>query len=94
MDGMYMSPLGVKAQVTLPKVVRKALGLKEKKDFVGFVVEGHRVALTRIEPVPSTNPFTEEEWVKIERLAAKPPLVVFTSSKASLKHLRNKLKKA
>ena len=47
------SPVGAKAQVTLPKAVREALHLKAQHDLVGFVVHGGRVALTRIEPVPS-----------------------------------------
>jgi len=59
------SPVGAKAQVTLPKVVREALHLKAQHDLVGFVIQGDRVALTRIEPVPSTDPFTDEEWKKI-----------------------------
>ena len=94
MQHIFMSPLGAKAQVTLPKAVRLALGLKEKEDVLGFIVDGKKVALTRIEPIPSSNPFTEEEWEKIERLASAPPAAVFTSSKESLKHLRKMLKKA
>jgi len=63
------SPVGAKAQVTLPKAVREALHLTAQHDLVGFVVQGDRVALTRIEPVPSSDPFTDEEWRKIKRLA-------------------------
>lgn len=91
---IWTSPLGAKAQVTLPKAVRIALHLKEKRDIVGFIMEGNRVILTRVEPVPSSNPLTEEEWKKIERLASESPAVVFSSSKSSIKHLKKKLKKA
>lgn len=93
MNHIYMSPLGAKAQVTLPKAVRKALGIREKEDMVGFLVDGKRIALTRIEPVPSSNPFTEDEWKKIETLAARLPAAVFSDSKKSLRHLKKKLKK-
>ena len=57
MSKLITSPVGAKAQVTLPKAVREALHLKPQEDLVGFVVEGSRVALTRIEPVPSSDPF-------------------------------------
>ncbi|MBI4676880.1 MAG: AbrB/MazE/SpoVT family DNA-binding domain-containing protein [Elusimicrobia bacterium] len=86
-----MSPMGAKAQVTLPKAVRQTLGLSEK-DMVGFVVDGKRVALTRIEPVPSSDPFSEEEWRKIERLAGEAPAAAFPDSKASLRYLKGLLR--
>ncbi|MBI5883160.1 MAG: AbrB/MazE/SpoVT family DNA-binding domain-containing protein [Elusimicrobia bacterium] len=89
---MYFSQLGNKAQVTLPKAVRKALGFKEARDLVGFIVEGNRVALTRIEPVPTSDPFTEEEWAKIRILAAQPPAAAGLDSQASLRHLKSRLK--
>lgn len=91
MDGLFLSPLGNKAQVTLPKAVREALGGVGKSDLVGFIVEGRRVAVTRIEPVPSSDPFTEEEWARLRKLAAKPPAAVFDDSKSSLRYLRGRL---
>lgn len=93
MAQILMSPVGKKAQVTLPKPVREALGVKEKEDMVGFVVEGRRVALTRVEPVISSDPFTEDEWRKIEKLAAKKPVAAFHTSGESLAYLRKKLRK-
>lgn len=93
MNGLFLSPLGNKAQVTLPKAVREALGVKEKRDLVGFVVDGHRVAVTRIEPVPSSDPFTEEEWKKIRRLAAKPPVAAFSDTEKSQKYLKTLLRR-
>ena len=85
------SPVGAKAQVTLPKVVREALHLKAQHDLVGFVIQGGRVALTRIEPVPSTNPFTEGEWKKIERLAAQTPAAACENAAESLRYLKRHL---
>lgn len=91
MPQILMSPVGKKAQVTLPKPVRQALGVKEKEDMVGFVIEGRRVALTRVEPLISSDPFTEEEWNKIEKLVAKKPTASFQDSRGSLAYLRKKL---
>ena len=66
MHQIMTASLGAKAQVTLPRLVRQALGLKEKQDLVGFIIDGKRVALTRIEPVPSSDPFTVAEWLKLK----------------------------
>jgi len=85
------SPVGAKAQVTLPKVVREALHLKAQHDLVGLVVQGGRVALTRIEPVPSSDPFTEVEWKQIERLAAETPAATCDNAADSLRYLKRHL---
>ena len=82
------SPVGAKAQVTLPKGVREALHLKAQRDLVGFVIQGDRVALTRIEPVPSSDPFSDAEWKRIERLAAHAPAVVCDNAADSLRYLK------
>ena len=87
------SPVGAKAQVTLPKVVREALHLKAQHDLVGFVIQGDRVALTRIEPVPSSDPFTDEAWRKIERLAAQAPAATCENAADSLRYLKRHLGK-
>ena len=86
-----LSVVGAKAQVTLPKEVRKALKVKEKEDMVGFIIEGNTVIITRVEPVPSSDPFTPEEWTKIKALAKKKPKEIFRTSKESLAHLRKML---
>ena len=88
MTKIVTAPVGAKAQVTLPKSVREALHLKAQQDLVGFVIHGDRVALTRIEPVPSSDPFTEAEWAKIEQLAAQPPTATFESAADSLRFLK------
>ncbi len=86
------SPLGAKAQVTLPKAVREVLRLKAQHDLVGFVIHEGRVALTRIEPVPSSDPFTDEEWKKIDRLASQAPAAISENAADSLRYLQRHLK--
>ena len=91
MSKIITSPVGAKAQVTLPKAVREALHLKDRADLIGFVIQGGRVALTRIEPVPSSDPFTETEWRAIERLAAQTPAAVCENAAVSLGYLQRHL---
>ena len=88
---LITSPMGAKAQITLPKAVREALHLKAQHDLVGFVIQGGRVALTRIEPVPSSNPFTEAEWKQIERLASQAPAAICENAAGSLRYLKRHL---
>ncbi len=88
------SPVGAKAQVTLPKLVREALHLTAQQDLVGFVIYGGRVALTRIEPVPSSDPFTDEEWKKIDRLTSQTPAAVAENAADSLRYLKRHLGRA
>ena len=85
------SPVGAKAQITLPKVVREALHLQAQHDLVGFVIQGGRVALTRIEPVPSSDPFNEKEWRQIERLTAQASAAVCDNAADSLQYLKRHL---
>ena len=92
MSKLITSPVGAKAQVTLPKAVREALHLKPQEDLVGFVVEGGRVALTRIEPVPSSDPFTDQEWTEIERLTSQAPVATFENAGESLRYLKRHMK--
>jgi bifunctional DNA-binding transcriptional regulator/antitoxin component of YhaV-PrlF toxin-antitoxin module len=93
MAKMITAAVGAKAQVTLPKAVREALHLKAQEDLIGFVVQGDRVAITRIEPVPSSDPFTDDEWAKIDRLAAETPSVVAEDAAASLHTLERHLQR-
>ena len=90
-DKIITSPVGAKAQVTLPKVVREALHLKAQHDLVGFVIQGGRVALTRIEPVPSSDPFSDQEWKKIEQLASQLPAAICENAADSLRYLKRRL---
>ena len=93
MGKLIMAPVGAKAQITLPKAVREALHLKAQHDVIGFVIYEGRVALTRIEPVPSSDPFTDAEWATIERLTAQTPAVVCDNAAASLSYLKRHLTK-
>jgi hypothetical protein len=72
-------------------VVREALHLRAQHDLVGFVIHGNRVALTRIEPVPSTDPFTEEEWKQIARLTAQASAAMCENAADSLRYLKRHL---
>lgn len=89
---LITAPLGAKAQLTLPKAVRKALHLQDQRDLVGFMIQNGRVALTRIEPVPSTDPFTKDEWRAMDRLAARPPAAVLPGAVRSLRYLQRHLR--
>lgn len=91
MAKIITSPVGAKAQVTLPKAVREALHLKAQHDLVGFVVQGGRVALTRIEPVPSSDPFSDQEWKQIEKLASQAPAATTENAVDSLRYLKRHL---
>ena len=91
MSKIITAPVGAKAQVTLPKAVREVLHLKTRADLIGFVIQGGRVALTRIEPVPSSDPFTEAEWHAIERLASQAPAAVCENAAESLSYLKRHL---
>lgn len=55
-------------------------------------MEGNKVAVSRIEPVSSSDPFTEAEWTKIRKMASKPPAIISEGSKASLQYLKKHLK--
>lgn len=92
MARIITAPVGAKSQITLPKAVREALRLNARQALVGFVIHGGRVAITRIEPVPSSDPFTEAEWRAIERLAAQPPSATLSDSEQSLHYLRRHLR--
>jgi len=89
---LITTPVDAHAQLTLPKAVRRALHLRTRRDLVGFVIQQGRVALTRIEPVPSNDPFTDEEWRAIDRLAAHTPTATLPGASRSLHHLRRHLR--
>jgi hypothetical protein len=92
MSQIVMAPIGAKAQLTLPKAVRAALHLKSPHDLVGFIIQGSRIAITRIEPVPSSDPFTDAEWRAIERLAGQAPAATLPNAEASLRYLTRHLR--
>lgn len=63
------SPIGVKFQITLPKKVREALGIRRAGELLGFLVDGSKVTLTKAEVVPQGRSFTAREWAKLVRLS-------------------------
>lgn len=81
--------LGPKGQITLPKRIREVLGLKEKGDRVGFVLDekSGAVRLTRMEIRPVGKDYSEEELRKLMRLTKEGSGKKFTSAEAFLKHL-------
>ena len=59
---MITSKLTSKAQTTIPRAVRRALGL-EKGDRLVYVIDGDRVILSRSSPPADEDPFaTFDEW--------------------------------
>ncbi|MBI4064460.1 MAG: AbrB/MazE/SpoVT family DNA-binding domain-containing protein [Elusimicrobia bacterium] len=84
---LYACPVGAKFQITLPKSIRLALGIKGKGDMVALNMEGAKITLAkaRIEP---EEPFSEEEWAKILAMSQEPANKSFSSGKAFLKDTR------
>jgi len=60
---MIQSRISSKAQTTIPRAVREALGVREG-DVLAYEIEGDRVVLKRAKPLePVDNPFmTFTEW--------------------------------
>jgi len=83
------APLGPKGQITLPKEIRDTLGLKEKGDLVGFVLDeqSRSVRLTRMEIRPAGAEYTEEELRRLLSIAKERGGKRFTSAEAFLRHL-------
>ncbi len=89
MTKLVSAPLTSKAQLTLPKRVRDLLGVREKGDRIGFLIDEktHRIILTRVAIVPSDEPYTDEEISKLLRLRKEPGSKTFDASEAFLKPL-------
>ena len=84
------APLGPKGQITLPKEIREALGLKEKGALVGFVLDekSKSVRLSRMEVRPAGEAYTEEELRKLLGLVKERGGRRFGSAKEFLSHLQ------
>ena len=82
--------LGPKGQITLPKEIREALGLREKGELVGFILEenSHSVRLTRMEVRPVGETYSAEELRRLMGLAKEPGGKKFDSPEAFLKHIK------
>lgn len=87
----FISTMGVKSQVTLPKNIRKILQVKPG-DPIGFVVDGSKVIVCRADIGPSHDPFTQEEWEKISTLFKTNSGKTYHSHKKSMLHLKRLMK--
>lgn len=89
MATLVTAPLTSKAQITLPKSIRQLLGVQEKGDRVGFVIDEktRRIMITKVDLVPAEAPYTKEEIRKLLALRKEPGGKTFTSPEAFLKHL-------
>ena len=78
--------------MTLPKAVRKALGLTDHpSSMVGFLVddEAHVALLTKMELVPAEESFSKSELRKLLKLTKEPGKKTFSSMTALLKDLKS-----
>ena len=91
MTKLLTAPLSSKAQLTLPKRVRDLLGVREKGDRVGFLIDEkyHRITITKVDLVPAEEPYTDEEIRKLLKLRKEPGGKTFDSMEAFLKHLHS-----
>ncbi len=83
------APLGPKGQITLPKEIREALGLKNPGDRVGFVIDPKTstIRLTRMEIKPAESEYTEEELRKMMGLVKERGGKKFTKAEDFLKSI-------
>jgi looped-hinge helix DNA binding domain, AbrB family len=82
----YLSHVTSKGQVTIPKTVRNMLGLKEGSE-IAFKPANNGIMLVRVATtIKEENPYTPQEWKKIEKLASSKGKV-FHNAESALKHL-------
>ena len=82
----YVSHITSKGQTTIPRAVRAMLGLKEGSE-IAFKPATHGFMLVRVTTtIKEENPYTPQEWKKIEKLASAKGKT-FHSAEAALKHL-------
>jgi len=86
------APLSSKAQLTLPKRIRELLGVREKGDRVGFLIDErqHRIVITKVDLVPSETPYTNAEIRKLLKLSKEPGGKTFESMEGLLKDLKSR----
>lgn len=84
----YMSHITSKGQTTIPRAVRAMLGLKEGSEIAFKPASGGGFILMRVTTtIREDNPYTPQEWKKIEKLASAKGKT-FHSADAAIKHLR------
>lgn len=90
MESILTSTVGPKGQLTLPKVVRELLGIRQPGELVGFMVDkkARKVSLAKLKVVPDTGEdFTNEEYRKLLDLPRKKGGKAFASMKVLIKNL-------
>lgn len=92
MTRLVTAPLSSKGQMTLPKLVRKALNLGSPGDLVGFLVddENHTALVTKMALVPAEASFSKGELKKLLKLTKEPGGKTFSSMEALLKDLKSR----
>jgi len=82
----YVSHVTSKGQATIPRVVRDILGLKEGSE-IAFKPASHGFMLVRVTTtIKEENPYTPQEWKKIEKLASAKGKT-FHSADGAIKNL-------
>ena len=86
----FTATLGPKGQITLPKKVRMALGITEKGETVGFVLDekARSVRLARMEVRPAEEPYTEDELRKMLKISKTKERKGFDSVEGFLDHIK------
>ncbi len=92
MASVITAPLSSKAQLTLPKRIRELLGVREKGDRVGFLIDEktHRILITKVNLVLAEESYTDEEIRKLLRLRKEPGGKTFKSMGELLKDLKSR----
>ena len=92
MPHLVTAPLSAKGQMTLPKVVRKALNLPAEGSTVGFLVDekAHIALVTKMTLVPAEENFSKGELRKLAKLAKEPGGKTFASMEALVRDLESR----
>ena len=92
MTRLVTAPLSAKGQMTIPKVVRRALNLASHGEMIGFLVDerAHVALLTKMALVPAQESFSATELQKLLKLAHAPGGKSFSSVKELLKDLKSR----
>ena len=90
MTKLVTASLTSKGQLTLPKEVREILGISEKGEMVGFMIDdqSRSIRLSRVDVIPSDEDFTDEEYKKLAQLAKQKGGKSFKSMDALLRDLK------
>lgn len=84
---MVAADVDANGEVRLPPAVKHALHLRGKGGVVGFVIEGHRVLLTKATMVPESH-LSEEEIAALARLSKRGVgKRTFRTTEAALRYL-------